>query len=237
MADIFDEVSEDLRAERAKRFARRYGAWLVLAAVLVVAGVGGWQAWQWREQRQRAEVAAAYLGALRQIGAGTQAPGRAAAAETLDRLAREAPEGYRTLARLRGAALKAEAGDNAGALGLWDQVASDPAADRILRDLAALLAVQHRLDGADPADLEARLQPLQAPDNPWRVLALETGAWLAVRAGRDEQARDTLKRLAEDAAAPDGVRARATALLSRLGETPTAPAPDASPAAAPGAGG
>lgn len=235
MADIFDEVSEDLRAERAKRLARRYGVWVLLAAVLVVAGVGGWQAWQWREQRGRGDVAAAYLGALRAAGTDARAPGRAAAAETLDRLAREAPESYRTLARLRGAALKAEAGDTDGALALWDAAASDPAADRLLRDLAALLAVQHRLDGGDPAALEARLQPLQAPDNPWRVLAEETGAWLALRDGRDEQARDTLKRLAEDTAAPAGVRARATALLSRLGEAP-APVP-ATPDPAPGAGG
>ena len=232
MADIFDEVSEDLRAERAKRLARRYGAWVVLAAVLVVAGVGAWQAWQWREQRQRAEVAAAYLGALRDAGAGPQAPGRAAAIETLDRLAREAPEGYRTLARLRGAALKAEAGDAAGALASWDQVASDSSADRILRDLAVLLAVQHRLGGDDPAALEARLQPLQASDNPWRVLAQETGAWIALRAGREEQARDALKRLAEDPTAPDGVRARAGALLGGSGEAPAAP-----PDTVPGAGG
>ena len=40
MADIFDEVNEDLRAERAKQFALRYGWIVALAAVLFVAGVG-----------------------------------------------------------------------------------------------------------------------------------------------------------------------------------------------------
>ena len=54
MADIFDEVSEDLRAERAKRLAVRYGGWVLAAALLIVAGVAGWQVWQAREAARSA---------------------------------------------------------------------------------------------------------------------------------------------------------------------------------------
>ena len=76
-----------------------------------------------------------------------------------------APEGYRTLARLREAALKADAGDLPGALALWDQVAADASADPLLRDLASLLWAEHQIDSGDPALLEARLKALAAPEN------------------------------------------------------------------------
>ena len=52
MADIFDEVNEDLRAERAKQFALRYGWLAALLAALLVGGVGAWQGWRWYHGRQ-----------------------------------------------------------------------------------------------------------------------------------------------------------------------------------------
>ena len=49
MPDIFDEVNEDLRADRARTLLRRYGGLLAAGALLVVAGAGGWQVWQRHE--------------------------------------------------------------------------------------------------------------------------------------------------------------------------------------------
>ena len=51
MPDIFDEVEEDLRAERAQAIGRRYGVLGVLAAVLIVAGTGGYVWWQQKSKR------------------------------------------------------------------------------------------------------------------------------------------------------------------------------------------
>jgi len=231
VADIFDEVNEDLRAERAKQFALRYGWLLALIALLVVGIVGAWQGWHWHQGRQVNDVAAAYLRAMRDADGpaptdGQPTPSRNAAMAGFDRLASTAPDGYRSLARLRSAALHASSGDLPGALNAWDQLAADTTADPLLRDLASLMWVQHQVDTGDPAAVEGRLQPLIAPGNPWRPFALENQAWLAIRTGRNDQARDTLRQLAADPAVPDGVRGRANGLLARLGETPVAPAPE-----------
>lgn len=222
MADIFDEVAEDLRADRAKRLASKYGAWVLLAVLLLVAGAAGWQALRWNQARQSGQVAGTYLTALREAAAPEGSPGRAAATAELARLAETAPDGYRTLARLRLTALRADTNDTAGALALWDQVAADPGADPLLRELASLLWVQHSVDAGNPALVEARLRPLLAQTNPWRTLAAESEALLALRLGRTDQARDLFRRLSVDPAAPDGVRARATGLLARLGAAPAA---------------
>ena len=135
------------------------------------------------------------------------------------------------MARLRSAALHASTGDLPGALAIWDKLSADTAADPLLRGLADLLWVQHQVDAGDPAAVEGRLQPLVAPGNPWRPLALENQALLALRTGKTDAARETLRQLAADASAPDGVRGRANGLLARLNES--APTPDAAPASSP----
>ena len=56
--------------------------------------------------------------------AGSSEANRTAGIAAFAQLAAKAPEGYATLARLREAALKADAGDLAGAAALWDQVAA-----------------------------------------------------------------------------------------------------------------
>ena len=235
VADIFDEVNQDLRAERARQFALRYGWAVALAVVLLVGGAGAWQGWRWYQARDGAGVASAYLGAMRAVAGPAPAdaaptPARTAAIAEFDRLASTGPDGYRSLAQLRSAALRASSGDLPGALALWDKLSADTAADPLLRDLANLLWVQHQVDAGDPAAVEGRLQPLVAAGSSWRHLALESQAWLALRTGRIDQARETLRQLAADAAAPEGIRGRANGLLTQLGGTAASAVPGAKPA-------
>ena len=220
MVDIFDEVDEELRAERAQQLLKRYAGVIVAGMVLIVGAVVGWQGWSWYEARQDRAAAAQYLIAMNlanATAAGTSEASRTAAIATFSKLATASPEGYATLARLREAALKADAGDLQGATTLWDQLAGDSSADPLLRDLASLLWAQHQIDSGDPSLLQARLKALAGPENPWHALAEEQLALLDLRLGKTDQARTSLRRLAQDATAPSGVRGRASGLLSRLG--------------------
>jgi hypothetical protein len=219
VVDIFDEVEEDLRAERAARLLKQY-AWLIIAlAVAVIGAAVGWQLWTRYHNQQDAAAATRFIAAEN----ATQAPGAAKTDQlpVLDQLAATAPEGYRTLARLRAAELKAEAGDSPGAVTLWNEVAGDSQADPLLRDFASLMATQQQLDHGDPAALEAQLKPLTNAGNPWSTLAREQLALLDLRQGRVDEARKTLQTLSIDIDAPSGLRARAAALLAGLGPSTT----------------
>jgi hypothetical protein len=216
VVDIFDEVDEELRAERAQQLLKRYAGLIVALAVLIVAAAGGWQAWRWWQARQDVAAAQRYLAAM----ALTQSPAAAARPDVtadFDALARSAPDGYRTLARFQAAALMAQHGDLKGAAGLWNDIATDGTADPLLRDLASLLWCQHQIDTADPSLLEARLKALAEPGNAWRPLAQEQLALLDLRQGKTDAAKTALGKLAQDITAPNGVRERAAALLARLG--------------------
>jgi hypothetical protein len=221
VADIFDELNEDLRAERSRALAMRYGGWVAGLLVLALIGVGGWQGWQWYQDRQATKAAGPYLAAMNAADALPlgPAPARAAAADAFAQVAATAPEGYRTLARLREAALRADAGDSAAALALWDSVAHDSGADPILRDLATLLWAQHQIDHGDPAVLTDRLRTLEADGNPWRPLAQEADALLSLRQNDKEAAIRKLRLLAADPGVTEGVRNRASGLLTLLGDT------------------
>lgn len=219
VVDIFDEVEEDLRAERARRLAQKYGWLFVLAVIAIIAGVAGWQYYQRQQAQQDAAVAARYIAAMEAI---EQAPAvnpqaRAAQLAPLQDLSKTAPEGYRTLADLRAAGLMADAGNVQGAVNLYNQVAADQKADPLLRDLAVLLAAMRDLDHGDPVNLAARLGPLSLPGNAWAPLAKEQLAILDLRQGKQDDAKAKLKALSSDITAPAGVRARANALLQGLG--------------------
>jgi hypothetical protein len=219
VVDIFDEVEEDLRAERAEKLLKKY-AWLLVAlAVAIVGAVAGWQFWTRYQARQDAATAARFIAAQNATEQpGTANPDQIAA---LDQLAATGPEGYKTIARLRVASLKADAGDLQGAESLWNAVASDSSADNLLRDFASLMAAGRELDHGDPAQLASRLKPLAESGNPWSSLAREQLAMLDLRQGKIEDASKTLQALSIDIEAPSGLRARASALLASLGPRDT----------------
>ena len=219
MVDIFDEVDEELRAERMKELGKKYGGLIFAGCLAVIAAAAGWKAWGWYQEKQDIDSATRYMAATaRAEVAGVAGPNRPEAIAAFEAVAASAPEGYRVLARLREAGLRAANGDLQGASAVWDQVAADGSADPLLRDLASLTWCFYHADKDDPALIESRLKPLAVPGNPWRSLAREQLALLELRQGHAAVARAQLKKLLEDTTAPGGVRGRAGALLDRIGE-------------------
>jgi hypothetical protein len=216
VADIFDEVQEDLRAERAKRLLNRYGGLLTGAALLAVLAVAGVQGWRWWQDRAALAAAEGYLAAARAASEpGTDA---AAAAGRFAAVAADAPSGYRVLARLRAAALRAEAGERDAALAEWDAITRDGGVEAAYRDLAAVLWGMHALEKDDTAAaVEARMAPLAEGNGPYRASAAEVRALAALKRGERDVARRGFQALANDGGAPPGVRERAGRVLSGMG--------------------
>lgn len=219
MVDIFDEVSDDLRAERAVKMLRRYGGLIILAAILVLISVGAQQSWQYYRGQQNAKAATAYIALNNQItaqGAGITTAQQVADAKALVSFAVTAPPGYRSMAKLRAAALYANAGQIDAAEALWNDVSADTQADKLIRNLADLLWAQHALGTAPDNVVLARLKPLTVPENPYHALAEETQALLYMHQDKPDEAKALFSQISADPNAPQGVRNRADGLLAKL---------------------
>lgn len=223
---FISEVSEEVRRERLYRFLRKWG-WLIAAVILLI--VGGAAANEWRKARAAAQ-AAATGDALR---AAFLDADPAARAERLDLLAGEHPEAA-AIARLAAAGSLLEAGDTDAAGAALAGLAEDGGVAPIYRDLAALQRVMLLGSALDSSERLATLEALTAPGAPFRPLALEQRALAHIDAGDTARAAADLQALLTDAAAPEGVQARAQQLLIALGSTFTLPAgADGAPVPAP----
>ncbi len=214
MADIFQEIDEELRQDRAAKLWARYGNYVIAAAVLIVLAVGGYKFWTAQELESRRAQSAAYQDAVARAAAGDVE----GAIDALGGLANSADGGYGVLARLHQAALAAKKGDIEAATLAYAAVASDGSAPEILRDLARVRSVAARVETGDPAELRAALSGLTSAGNPWRPMALELQGILAIRTGDAAAARAVFSELADSAETPRGMRARAAEVLKALGK-------------------
>lgn len=212
MADVFKEVDEALREDRFTKLWKRYSRAVIALAVAVVAAVAGVQGWRAYDLNRRSELSDRYAAALEQAVAGQTAPALNAFAD----LSNSGDGGYPGLAAFERARMLAESGDLDGAVATWGRIAENTALGPGFRSVAVLLSAMHRLDDGDPAALRERLEPLAVVGQPFRASALEMLALLALREGDRETAREHYTKIADDRAAPSGVRARAAQMLAAL---------------------
>lgn len=212
MADIFREVDEDLRRDNLNQLWKKYGNFVVgaaVAVVLVVSAVVGWREWQRAENLEQSDR-------LLRAGEIAEADDPASAIAAYEDIAEDADGGHELLARLQAAALAAEVDDRERVAATYDAVAGSDV-DPVYRDLATLLSVMHASEGGDPEALIERLGPLRAEDNPWRFSARELTAVLEHRRGNVEQAVELIRGLEAAPEAPPDLRNRAREMLAAMG--------------------
>lgn len=214
MADIFREIDEDLRRDRARNLWRKYGTLAIACVTLIVLGTAAFTWWQGHQAEQRQLLAERLYNAM---DLAAQDGGQANGITALEALGDEASGLTSALARFRAATLAFESGQYEEAYGLYQKIIADTSIDPLYRDLAVLLSVLHAGPGADAAGLLARIEPQTADTMPWRTSAREIAAGLAVRSGDMERAQNWLARIADDPAAPLGARGRAAEILRALG--------------------
>ncbi len=206
------EIDEELRQEHYAKLWKKYGNYIIGAALIIIVGVGGYQGWRSYDLNARMADGELYFNAMR-LASGDNPQ---AAAQAFSEIVLEAGGGYALLARFQRAAALAKSGDADRAAALYGRLAGDSGIDPVYRDLALVLGVLLEMDLGDPAELSRRIAPLTAEDNPWRHSVREISALLAERSGDRGKAIELLGKIKNDATTPQGQRDRAEELLAAL---------------------
>lgn len=209
LADIFHEVDEEIRRERLKRIWDRYGALILAAVLLVVAGIGGWRGYEYLQNQRAAESGAQFEAAMALAEGGKLEEAEKAFAK----IATDGTTGYGLLARLREAEAMAPR-DRAAAVAVFDKVAADTSASARFQDLAAVRAGFLLVDSATFSDMEKRLQTATGAQRPFRHSARELLVLSAFKAGDAQGVRRWADMITNDAESPASMRARIEAMLA-----------------------
>lgn len=216
MADIFEEVEEELRQDDYRKFWDQYGAWIIGAALAIIAVAAGYQLWLYMRTSSLEQASDAFVAAQTEL----EAEQAVQAAASFEALAGDGPQGYALLALLQRAAIAVDAGDTDAAGAFYDEAASR-SSDPLIRDLAILKGVWVRWETLSYNDIELRLRDLIAVDAPYRYLARESIAAAALRDGDFDKAEEDYQFLNLDFNTPPGVKIRAQEALALLAQRAT----------------
>lgn len=197
---ILKEVDQALAEDKASESIRKNLPAIVGAALVVVAGVGGWQVWAKQRQAAAVKASAAYAAALEETDEGK----RIAALESLA----GGEGGYAMVARLRLAGELAAKNEREKALSLYREVYAGSAGSKRLRDVARLRAGYLALaDGRDAVLKD--VGELEIDKTAIGFYARELIALAAMDAGDYQYAEEMFRKAAAAADAPESIRLRA----------------------------
>jgi len=212
VSDIFDEVSADLRRDRATQSWERYGRYVIGAGVgivLLVAAIIGYQSFTAAQEEAASERFDKLNEALSTL---TVYDLRRVLNENF---IAEEDDGYQALAMMQAGFDAAENGDTETALALFDKLTTRGDLPVSVRDFNRLQAAIVLLNtGASVEDIEARLGRLLVAGNNLRPAARETLALAHMQKDMLSEARRLLSEQLADPMVNNLSRERARIILS-----------------------
>lgn len=201
MADVFDEIDDDIRHEKLKQFWKENGSWIIggsIGAVLMTGALTFWRQYEYRSNTK----ATTELSSL--ITAGDMGK--------LESFAKATDKNHAVIAQLIAAGTYVKRGETAKAVELYNELADTSGVDKSWRSLAKLLSIAQRLDSDKPETLTKELAEIAGDKSAWRYSAREMQALLAARQNKMQEAVDILTALTADPQAPSDIRTRAFTL-------------------------
>lgn len=232
---IFREVDEELRGDRMRAIWKRFGPYLIGAAVAIVLLVAINEGWSWWQNSQAAAASDKFYAAL-EIADGADV---AAAQQAFADVEATSPAGYATLARFRQAGLLAKDGKTDEAIAAYDALATSQGNQQI-KSLALVFAANLFVDKGDVAAVQQRVQGIAVPGSPMRNAARETIGLAQFKAGDLDVALATFGEILADPLTNQEMAGRIQVYVAQLtamgakGPTDAAVAADAIDAAVSG---
>jgi hypothetical protein len=206
VTDLFEEVEEQLRSDRYRKFAIRALPWLVaIAAAALIAALAYW-GWQTYTVNAANKASEQYAAALDALGKNNEPQ----AVQLFTEVSKSPSKAYKSLALMQLGGLKIHDKQTDAAIKLFDEAAK-AAPDDMIGDAARLKSAFALLDTHPYSELEARLTPLMQDGHPYRAQAREALAFAKLMKGDTAGARADFVFISQSLDAPESLKARAGA--------------------------
>jgi hypothetical protein len=219
VADIFEEVDEDLRRDSAAALWAKYQNVVYGAVALVILGTAGVTGWQIYDRNAREKAGIEYLQALQRADQDPKAAG-----DVLGTLVHEGGP-FAGLARFDLVHAAIKAGDKAKALEQLTAMAGDAKLEAPLKGAAALMGGYVALDLGKADAALALAMPLTGDGQPYRLSAAEITGLAAYAGGDKAKAKEIFTKLDEElkkaaeagsTSVPANLQNRVSIMLDRL---------------------
>ena len=207
MSDIFQEIDEDLRQDKATRLWKAYGKYLVSLAIFIILAIAGYRFIEHRNEENREQASELYELASEAGRTGD----KKAAIELFSDDRFDGIMGYAIISKLKKATLAKSNNDVEGMAIVLKEIVTNEEIPPYLRNLARL-----KLIASDSDNYISQLDALIEGDGPWKFIALELKGGMELEGGNLKEARSIFKELTDEADTPNNMRRRASEILKAL---------------------
>tara|TARA_Y100001970_G_scaffold279303_1_gene386399 strand:- start:813 stop:1460 length:648 start_codon:yes stop_codon:yes gene_type:complete len=212
LADIFNEIDEDIRRERYQKLWKTYGKFLIIAVIIFFLGAAIYVAWNNYLENLKKKEGDIFSHSLEMIDKESWD----GASSNLYNLYISSTSGYRALAMLQHASVLIKNNKTNDAIEIYRDLVEDGKSDIIFRDLARYLIVIHTFDFAKDVEIKEQLSYLLDKENPWYYSASEIEGFRLIRQGKYNEAEDIFLSLSDDIETPSGIRIRSAEIIAKL---------------------
>ena len=184
--EIISEIEEDLQKERFKKYWKNYCKYISLLIVFIIFSVGGWQIYEFIEQRKNIEASNIFLNILDVSKEDTE--------KAIDEIykIKNLPNGYELLIKFQKANLFIKNNQITDAVLLFNQIHQDKSIDQNYRDIAFLLSIMHQYKQENSI---AKLDNIITTNEYFSMLAKELKAYILYDDGKIKGAQNILEEI------------------------------------------
>tara|TARA_B100001027_G_scaffold107916_1_gene74387 strand:+ start:53 stop:688 length:636 start_codon:yes stop_codon:yes gene_type:complete len=179
--EIISEIEEDLQKERLKKYWSLYGKYISSVIILVIVIIGGWQFYNFWENKKNNDASNNFLNILSISNNDIN--------EAINKIngLTDLPNGYKFLLKFKKASLLNKNGNNTEAQLIWKELYSDKYIDPDYKDIAIISSL---MNDYDQPELIAKLDDIIKNNINFSNLSKELKASILYDNGKRQESKD-----------------------------------------------
>ena len=179
--EIISEIEEDLQKERLRKYWRLYGKYISSVIILVIVIIGGWQFYNFWENKKNNDASNNFLNILSISNNDIN--------EAINKIngLSDLPNGYKFLLKFKKASLLNKNGNNTEAQLIWKELYSDKYIDPDYKDIAIISSL---MNDFDQPELISKLDDIIKNNINFSNLSKELKASILYDNGKIQESKD-----------------------------------------------